>query len=228
TLWLLPLMRAQVPYDPARDFVPVSLVTRAPTVLVVHASLPARSVKELIALARARPGQLNYASAATGTSNHLAAELFKYLAKVDIVRVSYRGMASALTAVMSGQVHMMFTLGAGATAQIQSGRLRALAVTSLEPSPLFPGLPTVASAGLPGFEVLSFFGLFAPTRASPAILARLSQETTRVLTAREARERLTSVGVETIGSPPEALAAAIKDEIARMQKVIQGAGIRDE
>src|SRR5262249_57624442 len=109
----------------------------------------------------------------TGTSNNLAAELFKYMAKVDIVRVSYRGMASALSSVMSGQVHMMFTLGAGASAQIQSGRLRALAVTSLEPSPLFPGLPTVASGGLPGFEMLSVFGAFAPAGAPAAIMARL-------------------------------------------------------
>ena len=228
TFWLLPLMRSQVPYDPARDFLPVSLATRAPTVLVVHTSVPVKSVKELIALARARPGQLNYASAATGTSNHLAAELFKYMAKVDIVRVSYRGMASALSSVMSGQVQVMFTIGAGVTAQIHSGRLRALAVSSLEPSPLFPGLPTVASAGLPGFEVLARFGLFAPAATPPAIVARLNQEIVRFLHLPETRERLVSAGVEVVGSAPEALAAAIKDEIARMQNVIRSAGIRDE
>jgi tripartite-type tricarboxylate transporter receptor subunit TctC len=228
TLWLLPLMRSQVPYDPARDFLPVSLVTRAPTVLVVHPSLPVKSVKELIALARARPGQLNYASAAPGTSNHLAAELFKYLAQVDIVRVSYRGMASALTAVMGGEAQVMFTLGAGATTQIQSGRVRPLAVTSLEPSPLFPGLPTVASSGLPGFELLSFFGVFTPVGAPPAIVTRLNQEIVRVLQLPDARERLFSAGVEAVGSTPGALAAAIKDEVTRMQKVIRSAGIRAE
>jgi tripartite-type tricarboxylate transporter receptor subunit TctC len=228
TLWLLPLMRKQVPYDPVRDFLPISLVTRAPTVLVVHPSVPAKSVKELIAVARARPGQLNYASAATGTSNHLAAELFKHQANVDIVRVSYRGMASTLTSVMSGQVHIMFTLGAGATMQIQAGRLRALAVTSREPSPLFPGLPTVASAGLPGFELLSQFGVFAPAGTPPAIVARLNQEIMRVLQLPDARDRLFGAGVEAVGSAPETLAAAITDEIARMQKVIRSAGIRDE
>jgi tripartite-type tricarboxylate transporter receptor subunit TctC len=228
TLWVLPLMRKQVPYDPQRDFAPITLVTRAPTILVVHPSIPAKSVKELIAFARARPGQLNYASAALGTSNHLAAELFKYKAKVDIVRVSYRGAASAFTSVLSGQTHLMFTLGAGVLPTIQAGKVRALAVTSLQPSPLFPGLPTVASAGFPGFELLSFFGFFAPTGTPPAILARLNQEAVRVLQSAETRERLMATGVEATGSTPEALAAAIQDEVTRMREVITAAGIREE
>jgi tripartite-type tricarboxylate transporter receptor subunit TctC len=228
TLWLLPLLRSQVPYDPVRDFLPLSLITRSPTVLVVHPSVPAKSVKELIALARARPGQLNYASAAPGTNNHLAAELLKYQAKVDIVRVSYRGMASALTAVMSGEAQVMFPIGAGATSQIQSGKVRALAVTSLEPSPLYPGLPTVASAGLPGFEVLALFGVFAPAKMPDAIAARLNKEIVRVMQQPDVKERLFASGVEAVGTAPEGLAAAVRDEVARMQKVIRSAGIREE
>jgi len=177
TLWLLPMMRKQVPYDPHRDFLPVSLLTRAPAILLVHPSLPVKSVKELIALARARPGQLNYASAALGTSNHLAAEFFKHMAKVNIVRVAFRGAASAFTSVMSGQVDVMFMLGAGILPMLQSGRVRALAITSQQPSPLFPNLPTVASAGLPGYEVYSLFGLFTPAGAPSTIVSRLNQET---------------------------------------------------
>ena len=228
TLWVLPLLRSQVPYDPAKDFLPISLITRSPTVLVVHPSVPARSVKELIALARARPGQLNYASAAPGTNNHLAAELLKYMAKVDMVRVSYRGMASALTAVMSGEAQVMFPIGAGASAQLQSGKVRAPAVTSLEPSPFFPGLPTVASAGLPGFEVLALFGVFAPAGTPSAIVGRLNQEIVRVMKMPDTKDRLFSAGVEALGTAPEGLARAMKEEVARMQKVIRAAGIRDE
>lgn len=228
TLWLLPLMRKQVPYDPHRDFVPISLVTRAPTILVVHPSLPVKNVKELIALAHARPGQLNYGSAALGTSNHLAAELFKYRAKADIVRVGFRGTASAFTSVLSGQVHLMFTLGAGVMPTIKAGKVRALAVTSSQPSPLFPNLPTVASSGFPGFELLSFFGFFAPTGTPPTILSRMNQEVVRLLQAPETRERMSATGVETTGSTPEALAAAMRDEVTRMREVVNAAGLREE
>ena len=228
TFWLLPLMRSRMPYDPDRDFLPVTLAARAVNVLVIHPSLPAHSVKDLIGLARARPGELNYGSAAPGTSNHLAAELFKYMAKVNIVRVGFRGSTSALTSVMSGQVHLMFATAAGVTPHLKTGRVRALAVTSREPSPLLPGLPTVAGSGLPGFETVSLHGVFVPARTPPAIVARLNQEVTRVLHRPDLKSRFDSAGVEPVGSSPEAFATMIKDEITRMDKVIRGAGIREE
>jgi len=227
TLWLLPLMRSQLPYDPNRDFVPISLAARAVNVLVVHPSLPVKSVKDLVALARARPGQLNNGSAAPGTINHLAAELFKSMAKVNIVRVSYRGSASALTAVMSGEVQLMFASAAAVKPHIQSGRVRALAVTTLGRSPIYPKLPTVAEAGLPGFESVSVHGVFAPAKTPDAVVTRLHQEIARVLQRQDMKDRFASVGVEPIGSAPEQLAAAMKAEIALMGKVIQEAGIQE-
>jgi len=227
TLWLLPLMRSQLPYDPNRDFVPISLAARAVNVLVVHPSLPVKSVKDLVALARARPGQLNNGSAAPGTINHLAAELFKSMAKVNIVRVSYRGSASALTAVMSGEVQLMFASAAAVKPHIQSGRVRALAVTTLGRSPIYPKLPTVAEAGLPGFESVSVHGVFAPAKTPDAVVTRLHQEIARVLQRQDMKDRFASVGVEPIGSAPEQLAAAMKAEIALMGKVIREAGIQE-
>jgi len=227
TLWLLPLMRSQLPYDPNRDFVPISLAARAINVLVVHPSLPVKSVKDLVALARARPGQLNNGSAAPGTINHLAAELFKSMAKVNIVRVSYRGSASALTAVMSGEVQLMFASAAAVKPHIQSGRVRALAVTTLGRSPIYPKLPTVAEAGLPGFESVSVHGVFAPAKTPDAVVTRLHQAIARVLQRQDMKDRFASVGVEPIGSAPEQLAAAMKAEIALMGKVIREAGIQE-
>ncbi|HKA43784.1 MAG TPA: tripartite tricarboxylate transporter substrate binding protein [Burkholderiales bacterium] len=228
TLWLLPLMRSRIPYDPFRDFLPVTLVARAVNVLVVHPAVPARTVKELIAVARARPGELNYASAAPGTSNHLAAELFKYMAKVNIVRVGFRGSTSALTSVMSGQTHLMFATAAGVTPHLKSEKVRALAVSSREPSPLFPGLPTVAASGVPGFETVSMHGVFVPARTPPPIVARLNQEIARVLHRPDLKSRFDTAGVEPVGNSPEAFAAVMKDEVTRMEKVIRSAGIREE
>jgi tripartite-type tricarboxylate transporter receptor subunit TctC len=227
TLWLLPLMRKQIPYDPYRDFAPVTLAARAVNVLVVHPSLPVKSIKELIALARSRPGELNFSSAAPGTMNHLASELFKSLAKIDIVRVSYRGSASALTAVMSGEVQMMFAAAAPARPHVQSGRVRALAVSTATRSPSYPDLPTVAEAGLPGFEAVSVHGIFVPVKTPESLVARLNQEIVRVLQRPESRERLASIGAEPAGSTPAQLAAAIKDEVTRMGKIIREAGIHE-
>jgi tripartite-type tricarboxylate transporter receptor subunit TctC len=227
TLWLLPLMRKQMPYDPYRDFVPVTLAARAVNVLVVHPSLPVKSVKDLIALARARPGELNFSSAAPGTMNHLAAELFKSMTQTNIVRVSYRGSASALTAVMSGEVQMMFGAAAPVRPHIQAGRVRALAVSTATRSPSYPDLPTVAEAGVSGFEAVSAHGVFVPAKTPDAIGARLHQEIVRVLQRPESRERLAGIGAEPVGSTPAQFAAAIKDEVARMGKVIREAGIQE-
>jgi tripartite-type tricarboxylate transporter receptor subunit TctC len=227
TLWLLPLMRKQIPYDPYRDFAPITMAARAVNVLVVHPSLPVKSVKDLIALARARPGDLNFSSAAPGTMNHLAAELFKSMAKINIVRVSYRGSASALTAVMSGEVQMMFAAAAPARPHVQSGRVRALAVSTANRSPSYPDLPTVAEAGLPGFEAVSVHGIFVPVRTPESLVARLNQDIVRVLQRPESKKRLEGIGAEPVGSTPAQFAAAIKDEVAKMGKIIREAGIQE-
>jgi tripartite-type tricarboxylate transporter receptor subunit TctC len=228
TFWLLPLMRKQMPYDPYRDFVPVTEAARGVNVLVVHPSLPVKSVKDLVALARSRPGELNFSSAAPGTMNHLASELFKSMAKVNIVRVSYRGSASALTAVMSGEVQMMFGAAAPVRPHVQGGRVKALAVSTPTRSPTYPDLPTVAESGLPGFEAVSVHGIFLPAKTPEAVNARLQQEIVRVLQRPESRERLASVGVEPVGSTRAQFATVMKDEVARMGKVIREAGIQEK
>jgi len=227
SIWLLPLMRRDVPFKLA-DFSPITLATNSPAVLVVHPSLPARSVKELIALAKSKPAALNYASAATGTTNHLAAELFKYMARVDIVRVVYKGTGAALLDLIAGHVQLTFAAGAAAAPHVQTGRLRALAVTSAEPSRAYPELPTVAAAGLPGYEALSPIAMFAPAETPPAIINRLNQEVARVLSRPDIRDTFLKSGVETLGTSPEQLTARIKSEVDKMGKMIKAAGIRDE
>jgi tripartite-type tricarboxylate transporter receptor subunit TctC len=227
TLWLLPLMRKQMPYDPQRDFLPVTLTERATNVLVVHPSLPVKSVKDLIALARARPGQLNFSTAAPGTMNHLAGELFKSMAKVNMVRVSYRGSSSALIAVLSGEVQLMFAAAAPVKPHIQAGRVRPLAVTTATRSTTYPDLPTIAESGLPGFEAVSTHGIFVPAKTPDTIIARLNQEIVRVLQRPETRDRFASMGAEPVGGTPEQLTAEIKSEITRMGKVIREAGIQE-
>ena len=227
TLWLLPLMRKQIPYDPHRDFAPVTLAARAVNVLVVHPSLPVKSVKDLVALARARPGELNFSSAAPGTMNHLAGELFKSMTKTNIVRVSYRGSASAMNAVMSGEVQLMFASAAPVQPHIQSNRVKALAVTTAKRSSSYPNLPTVAEAGVPGFEAVSFHGMFVPAKTPEPIIARLHQEIVRILQRPDTKDRLASIGAEPVGSTPAQFAAAMKDEVARMGKVIREARIQE-
>ena len=226
-IWLLPFMQT-VPYDPVRDFSPITLAVKAPNLLVVHPSLPVKSVKELIALAKARPGALNYATGGTGSSNHLGAELFKALAGVNIVRITYKGAAPALNEVISGQVQVMFPTTAAGAPHVKAGRLTALAVTTAQPSALAPGLPTVAAAGLPGYESAAMFGMFAPTGTRDTIIQRLSQEIVRVLTREDVKEKFFNAGVETVASSPEQLAAIVKSDMARMGKVIKDAGIRGE
>ena len=227
TLWLLPLMRKQVPYDPHRDFVPVSRAARGVNILVVHPSLPVKSVKDLTALARARPGELNFSSAAPGTMNHLAGELFKYMAKINIVRISYRGSPSAMNAVMTGETQLMFSPAAPALPAIKAGKVRPLAVSTRDRSPRYPDLPTMEEAGLKGFEAVSYHGFFAPARTPEAIVARLNQEIVRVLLRPEIQNRLGGIGVEAAGSTQQEFATMIREEVDRMGKVIREAGIQE-
>ncbi len=227
SLWMAPFLQDDIPYNPVRDFAPVTLIASSPGVLVVHPALAAKSVRELIALAKAKPGVLNYASTSTGSPAHLAAELFKSMAGVDIVRVLYKGAAPALIDVMSGQVQLTFGTAASSTPHIKSGKLRALAVTSPKPSAVFPGLPTLAET-LPGYQAGSIYGVFVPAKTPVVIINKLNREIVRHLQTAEVKERFLSVGVDTIGSSPGELAAAVKSDMVRLGKMIKDAGIRAE
>jgi tripartite-type tricarboxylate transporter receptor subunit TctC len=226
-LWITPFLRPTA-YDPLKDFTPVTLVVTSPNILVVHPSLPVKTVKELIALIRARPGALNYATSGVGGSGFLAAELFKSMARADMVRVNYKSGGLAITELMSGEVQLFFANAGVVAPHMQSGRLRALAVTSAKPSPLLPGLPTIAAGGLPGYEQVSVQGLFGPGRMPDAVVARLNQEIVPFLQRPETREKFMAAGMESLGSTPDALAQTVKAEMARLGKVIKAAGITSE
>jgi len=228
TLWLLPLVRKQVPYDPLKDFRPITQAVSTPAILVVHPSVPAKSVKDLIALAQAQPGKLNYASAAIGTATHVSAELFKHLAKVNIVRVPYKGTGTALNDLLGGQVQMMFAVSAAVTAHIKSGRLRPLGVTATQREPAFPDVPTIAEAGVPGYEAIQASGLFAPARTPDAIVRFLNEEIRRVLTAPAAREKLTPTGADVVAGSPEAFSQRIHRDVATVGQLFRAAGIRED
>ena len=227
TIWIVPLLRAGAPYDPQRDFQALSLTDRAPNVLVVHPSLPVKSVADVVALAKARPGELNYARAAAGGPPHLSAELFKSMTGAKLTAVPYKGGGPAVIGLLGGQVHLMFATAASITPHVKSGTARALAVTSAAPSALFPGVPTVA-ASVPGYEAVALNGVFAPAGTPAAIVNRLSVDIAQFLQRTEVRERFLNTGVETVGSTPAEFAATVKAEIAKWGKLIRDAGIRDE
>lgn len=227
TFWVRPFFR-DVPYDPVRDFSPITMATSSPNILVVHPSLPVKSVKELIALARARPGELNYASSSPGSPSHLTAELFKSMTGVKIVRINYKGTGPALIASMGGHVQIMIAPAGAVAPYIKAGgRLKPLAVTTAKPTALVPGLPTVA-ATVPGYEVVSIIGFFAPVKTPEAAIARLHQEIARVLHRPDVKERFLSSGAEAVGNTPEQFATALKAEIAKWGKLIKDAGLRDD
>jgi len=227
TVWLGPYLRANAP-DPLRDFAPISLAATAPNILVVHPSLPVKNVKEFVALARARPGALNYGTTGIGSSPHLAAELFQAMAGVQFVRISYKGAGAALTDLIGGQIQLSFATASSVSPHLKTGRLRALGVSSARESILLPGLTTIAAAGLPGYESSSLQGVFAPAGVPAPILQKLSQEIMRYLHSSDAREKFLAVGVEVVGSTPEQFTAAMKTEMSRMGKVIRDAGIRED
>jgi tripartite-type tricarboxylate transporter receptor subunit TctC len=227
TLWMTPLFQKNVSWDPVRDFAPVSLTIRQPNLVVVHPSLPVKSVRDLVALAKARPGKLNYASGPTGSTPQLAGELFKSLAGIDIVAVPYKGGGPALNDLLAGQVQLMIPNAAGAAPYVKAGRLRALAVTSIAPSPLFPNLPT-AAATVPGYESATLHAMFAPAKTPASVINRLHQEIVRFLNNAEVQEKFFNSGSEVVASSPEQLTATIKSEMARLEKLIKDAGIRPE
>ena len=227
-LWVIPLFRSNAAWDVNRDFAPIALTVVTPNVLVVHPSLPVKSVHDVIALAKARPGELNYGTSSTGSGNHIAAELFKSMTGVKMVRIAYKGAGSAITSLMAGELHLMFPTASSISGHAKAGKLRALAVTSPQPSPLAPGLPTMASAGLPGYESSSYTAFFAPAKTPPAIVNRLSQEVGQALRTPAVKDRLFSVGSEVVASTPAEAVALIKSETERIRKLIADAGLREQ
>jgi len=217
---------SKLPYDPIKDFAPITLITSVPNVLVVHPSVPARNVKELIALAKARPGALNFASGSTGSAGHLAGELFKTMAHVDMAHIPYKGAAPAVVDLMAGQVSLMFDNLASALPNIKAGRVRALAVTTLRRSTMLPELPTISEAGLRGFDVATWFGVLAPAGTPPEIVSKLNAEIVRILNTPAMKERLAALGAEPVGNKPEEFAAFIKAEIPKYARVIKASGAR--
>ena len=224
-LWLMPYLRSRVPWDPIRDFAPITVPASSPNVLAVHQGLAARSVKELIALARAKPGELTYGASFAGAT-HIATELFKSMAEVDFRHIPYKGNGLALTALVAGEIQVMFPNAAGATPHVRSGRIRALAVTSPQPSPLAPGIPTVAASGLPGYESVSFHALMAPAGTSRAVIARVHDAVARYVQSEAIGKRLLGAGVEPVGNTPDEVAMTIRREMARVGKVITTVGIK--
>lgn len=222
-----PSLYSKIPYDPVKDFTPVALVAQVPNILVINPSVPAKSVRELIALARAKPGYLNFGSGSTGSTGHLAGELFNTMAGVQMVHIPYKGAAPAMADLLSGQVQLMFDNLANALPNVKAGRLRALAVTTLARSAAMPDLPTVAESGLPGFDLTTWFGLMVPAGTPPEIVARLNAEIVRALNAKDMRERLQKMGAEPpADNTPEHFAAFIGTEAAKYAKVVKDSGAK--
>ncbi|TMH44751.1 MAG: tripartite tricarboxylate transporter substrate binding protein [Betaproteobacteria bacterium] len=217
-----------LPFDPVADFAPVSLVASTPNILVVHPSTPVRTVRELIALAKAKPGSLNFASAGVGSSSHLAGELFRILAGAEIVHVPYKGAGPAMVDVLSGQVQLYFATMPAAMPHVKSGKLAPVAVTSARRSHALPGLATIAESGVPGYEASTWYGALAPAHTPPAVIARLHAEIAKILADPALRARLADQGFEPVGNSPEEFGAYIKSEITKWGKAIRDAGIRPE
>lgn len=221
SLWISHFLRDKVSWDAVRDYAPVSQLVTSPNLLVVHPSLPVRNVAQLISLARMRAGELNYSSGQTGSSSHVAGELFNQMAGVKIVRVAYKGQGPSMVALITGEAQMSFPNAAAATPFVKSGRIRALAVTTATPSDLAPGLPTVAASGLPGYESRAALGLFAPIRTPAAVIDLLNAEVNRILGLPEVRQQLFDSGAEAAPGTPSELAALIKADMAVTGKVMR-------
>jgi len=223
-----PNLHSKLPYDPIKDFAPITLVASAPSVLVVHPSVPARTIAEFAAYARANPGKLNYASNGNGSSSHMAAVLYETNAGVKMTHVPYKGFGPALTDLMSGRIELMFNSIVAILPHIQSGKLRALAVTSRTRSSLLPEVPTIAEAGWPQYEAGSWYGILAPGGTPPAVIERLHSEIVKSLKTAEVQKRLAGEGAEIIGSTPGEFAAHIKGELSRMREAVKASGIHVE
>jgi tripartite-type tricarboxylate transporter receptor subunit TctC len=221
-----PTLYASIPYDPVRDFVPVTQVASTPNVLIVNPSIPAANVKEFIAYTKANPGTLNFGSGSTGSAGHLAGELFKAMAGVEMTHIPYKGAAPAMQDLIGGQIQLMFDNLASALGQVRAGKVKALAVTTAQRSALAPELPTIAESGLPGFDISTWFGIFVPSGTSREVVERLHTEFTRALGAPDVRERMLNLGAEPVGSKPLEFSAYIRSELAKYARVIKASGAR--
>jgi tripartite-type tricarboxylate transporter receptor subunit TctC len=225
-LTINPALYDRMPYDTVKDVVPVTQAVFTPNILAVNNDVPAKTVAELVALARAQPGKLTFGSAGVGTSQHLAGELFKSMAHVDMQHVPYRGAAPVITDLLGGRISMFFGNVTAVLPQVQDGKLRGLAVTSLKRIAAAPDLPTLAESGFPGFDATASFGLVAPAGTPPAIIDKLNRETVRILASPDVRKRFAELGSEVIGNSPAEFSAVIKAEIPQWAKLIKDAGIR--
>ena len=221
-----PTLYAKIPYDPVRDFSPVTQVASTPNVLVVNPSLPVASVADLVAYAKANPGKLNFGSGSTGSAGHLAGELFKSLAGVQMTHIPYKGAAPAMQDLVGGQIHLMFDNMASSLTQVRAGRVKALAVTTAKRSSLAPELPTVAESGLAGFDISTWFGIFAPAGTPREAIARLHTEFTRALAAPDVREKMINLGAEPVGNTPAEFATYIRAEAEKYARVIKASGAK--
>ena len=223
-----PSLFAKLGYDPVRDFAPISLIATAPLIVVVHPSVPAQSIKDVIALAKAKPGALNYASGGIGTGNHVAGELFTYMTGTRIVHVPYKGGGPALADVVAGQVQLLFNTTTSTLPFVRSGKLRALALTGAQRSPNLPDLPTVAESGVPGFDVGVWFGFVAPARTPQPIIDRLNAEVVKVTRLPEVRAQFAAQGADPVGGTPAEFGQYIRTEVAKWAKVAKAANLRAE
>ena len=227
SFWTAPLLQ-ETPFDPLRDFTPITLAAFTPNVVVIHPSLAAVSIAELIVLMKAKPGAFNYGTSGTGSANHLAGELFKVMAGVTLVRINYKGPGQAISDLMAGQVQVMFASATAALAQARAGKLRALAITSAKPSALALELPTVAAAGLPGYEAVSPYGIYGPARMPLTVVRDLHRDILDILQRADSKSRLFAAGIEIVGSTPEQLTAAMKADQTKFGKIIKESGIKAE
>lgn len=223
---IVPMTYGKLPYDPLKDFAPISLLTAQPYLMVVHPSVPANSVKDFIALAKSRPGQLNYASGSYGTAPHLAGELLKRSTGIDLVHVPFKGGGPAVIAIVSGEVAMLFSSLPTTLPQVQAGRLKMLAISSAKRSAVLPSLPTLAESGVPDFEVINWYGLLAPARTPPRIIDKLHETAVRQLRAPDMLARLTSEGTDAVGGTPEQFREYIVMELDKWDKLGRAVGLR--
>jgi tripartite-type tricarboxylate transporter receptor subunit TctC len=221
-----PSLYPKMPYDAKKDFAPITLVAITPNVLVVNPSLPVHSVKELIAHAKAHPGRLSFGSGSIGSAGHLAGELFKVDAGVDMVHVPYKGAAPAMQALLAGDTQLMFDNLASAMSQVKAGKLRALAVTTKDRSTLAPDLPTMAEAGVPGFDISTWFGLMAPAGTPPEVIAKWNSDVTKVLSAPQMRARLEAQGAQAAPDSPAEFARFIDEELVKYAKIVKASGAK--
>jgi tripartite-type tricarboxylate transporter receptor subunit TctC len=228
SLTINPALHPKLPYHPVRDFTPITQLSKFPNLLAAHPSLPAKSLQDVIALAKAKPGQINYASAGVGTGTHMSAELLKQMTGIDIVQIPFKGGGPAIVAAMGGQTQLIIGTSVGLLPHVRSGKLKAIAITGAKRSAAAPEIPTVAESGVPGYEHEPWNGLLAPAKLPRPILAKLNEEVVRILRAPEVRKVFEHEGADAVGNSTEEFAAVIRSEMVKWAKVVKAAGIRPE